>query len=118
MSIFKKDEEVKSADYRKIQSLLWELKDIDFLSTIRELYVTKETLNFYAEGSPDWKAEKEYFERCQLTLLNKIGCYDSIRQDTIEMLNRTKEEDCKNFSCPKTSHEIVRMTTRIIIKEH
>lgn len=118
MSIFKREEEVKSADYRKVLSRLEELNNIDFDSTIRELYLTKETLNFYAKGSPDWKAEKAYFEKCQLTLLNKIGCYDGVRRDMIEILNRTKEEDCKNFSRPRTSHEIVRMTTRIIIKEH
>ena len=30
MSIFKREEEVKSADYRKVWSLLQELNDIDF----------------------------------------------------------------------------------------
>lgn len=118
MSIFKREEEVKSADYKKVQSLLWELKDIDFLSTIRELYLTKETLNFYIEGSPDWKAEKEYYERCQLTLLNKIGCYDGIRRDIIEILDKTKAEDCREFSRPRTSHETIRIMTKIVMKEY
>lgn len=117
MSIFKKEEEVKSADYRKVWSLLQELNDIDFLSTIRELYLTKETLNFYIEDSPDWKAEKEYYERCQHTLLLKIGCYDGIRHDIIEIRKRTKAEDCKRLSIPKTSHEAIRIITRIIMKE-
>ena len=88
-----------------------------FFSTIRELYLTKETLNFYIEGSPDWKAEKGYYERCQLTLLNKIGYYDGVRHDIKEILNRTKAEDCKRLSLPKTSHETIRIMTRIIMKE-
>lgn len=109
MSIFKKKEVVKhSRDYNKFIELLESLNDIDFQHIIKELLTLEYTLKFYEKKSPDWQCEMDYYKCCQYTLLCKIGTYDGIRRDIIELLNHTKEEDCKNLSVPLTSHEEIR----------
>lgn len=110
MSIFKKKEVVKhSRDYNKFLNLRYSLNDIDFQSTINELCTLERTLKFYEKNSPDWKCEMDCYKRCQRTLLCKIGGYDSIRREMIELLNHTTEDDCKEFVVPRTSHEIIRI---------
>lgn len=109
MSIFKKKEVPKhSRDFNKYIELIELLSDIDFETTINELLAVERTLKFYEKNSPDWQCEMDYYKRCQHTLLVKIGVYDDTRRDIIELLNHTKEEDCKNFSRPITSHEVIR----------
>ena len=54
----------------------------------------------------------DYYKSCQHTLLCKIGVYDSIRQEMIELLKHTKEDDCKIFTRPLTSHEVIRIIAR------
>lgn len=109
MDIFKKKETVKhSKDCNKFLDLTESLNEIDFQSTINELCALEHTLKFYEYNSPDWRCEMSYYKHCQKTLLCKIGAYDSIRQEIIELLNHTKEDDCKNWSRPLTSHEIIR----------
>lgn len=109
MSIFKKKKIVKnSEDYNKFLDLCNLLSEFDFDSTIAELCTVERTLKFYEKHSPDWECEMGYYKRCQKTLLTKIGGYDSTRQEMIDLLNRTTEEDCKNFVYPRTSHEIIR----------
>lgn len=109
MSIFKKKEVTEhSRDFKKFIELFELLNDFDFQTTINELLVLEHTLKFYEKNSPDWQCENGYYKRCQQTLLVKIGAYDVTRRDIIELLNHTKEEDCKNFSRPITSHEVIR----------
>lgn len=113
MSIFKKKEIVKnSRDYNKFLDLRQSLNDIDFQSTINELLTLEHTLKFYERNSPDWQGEMDYYKRCQHTLLCKIGAYDDIRREMIELLNHTKEDDCKIFTRPITSHEVIRIIVR------
>lgn len=110
MGIFLKKEITEhSRDFNKLMKLLELLNDIDFQTTVNELCVLEHTLKFYKKNSPDWQCEMDYYKRCQITLLCKIGVYDDTRQEIIELLNHTKEDDCKNYcSRPVTSHEIIR----------
>lgn len=113
MSIFKKKEAPKhSRDFNKYIELIELLSAVDFETTIKELLVVEHTLKFYEKNSPDWQGEMDYYKRCQHTLLCKIGTYDGIRREIIELLSHTKEEDCKNFSRPITSHEEIRNITK------
>lgn len=109
MNIFKKKEVPKhSRDFNKYIELIEFLSSIDVQTTIKELLVLEHTLKFYEKNSPDWQSEMDYYKRCQHTLLCKIGAYDDTRREIIELLNHTKEEDCKNLSRPITSHEEIR----------
>lgn len=55
MNIFKKKEIVRnSRDYNKFKDLFESLGEIDFQSTINELYTLEHTLKFYEKNSPDW----------------------------------------------------------------
>lgn len=117
MSIFNKKEIKESIDHREYRKLLSLLNDIDFMTTIENIHISKVTLDFYEKGSPDWESENNYFKSCQKNLLTKIGVYDGIRRDIIELLDNSNVEDLKGFQYPIPSHEKIRVLTRIILRD-